>query len=133
VIFIKKIYKLLCFNIKPKPEPEPKEAYWRALELDYTRELDEYAYDFACDVSGENIEYCQEHACKNPYWAYNFALHISEANIKYCQEWACKEPELAYLFAHDIKGADLNYCLEACKGTEWYARLQVLIMEEALG
>jgi len=37
------------------------------------------------------------------------------------------------LFAHDIKGADLNYCLEACKGTEWYARLQVLIMEEALG
>ena len=108
MIFIKKIYKLLCFNIKPKPKPkpEPKEAYWRALELDYTRELDEYAYDFACDVSGENI--------------------------KYCQEWACKNPQYAYRFARDVAGADINYCLEACKETGWYAKLQVLIMEEAL-
>jgi len=39
----------------------------------------------------------------------------------------------AYHFASKISGADLNYCLEACKGTEWYAKLQVYIMEEALG
>jgi len=27
----------------------------------------------------------------------------------------------------------LHYCLEACKGTKYYTKLQVLIMEEAIG
>ena len=91
-----------------------KEAYYKAIESGYTRELEEIA-------------------CKYPRYAYKFALYIPEANIEYCQEHACKNPGYAYWFAHDIPGADINYCLKACKGTEWYAKLQVYIMEEALG
>jgi len=116
------------------------EAYWKALDLGYTRELEEiackhpkWAYYFAINVQGANIEYCQEHACKNSLYAYCFACDVPGADIEYCQEWACKDPMDAYYFARDIPGADLNYCLEACKGTEWYAKLQVHIMEEAIG
>jgi len=90
------------------------EAYYKALDLCYTRELEEIA-------------------CKNPIYAYHFARAIKGANIKYCQEWACKDPHWAYCFARHIKGADLHYCLEACKGTEYYAKIQVHIMEEAIG
>jgi len=92
---------------------KPSEAYYKAWESGYTKELEEIA-------------------CKNPLWAYYFACDVPGADIKYCQEHACKNPWYAYLFARDIPGADLNYCLEACKGTEWYAKIQVRIMEEAL-
>jgi len=92
-----------------------------------------YAYHFARYVPGADIKYCQEKACKNSKEAYWFAFDIPGANVKYCQEWACKDPENAYYFARDIPGADLNYCLEACKETEYYAKIQVLIMEEAIG
>jgi len=91
----------------------PIEAWEKALE-GYTKELEEIA-------------------CKNPYYAYWFASDIPGADIEYCQEWACKAPEWAYYFARYIQGANLNYCLEACRGTEWYAKLQVHIMEEAIG
>jgi len=92
---------------------KPIDAYYKAFDSGYTRELEEIA-------------------CKNHWYAYRFARFIPGADIEYCQEWACKDPENAYYFARDIPGADLNYCLEACKGTEYYAELQVHIMEEAL-
>jgi len=118
----------------------PKEAYWKARESGYTKELEEiacndphYAYFFAINVPEADIKYCQEHACKSPKYAYWFAYWVTGASIKYCQEHACKDPEWAYEFACGVPEADLNYCLEACKGTEWYARLQVHIMEEAIG
>jgi len=117
-----------------------EEAYIKAIESGYTRELEEiackypgYAYYFAHYVPEANIEYCQEHACKKPGYAYWFAHDIPGADIEYCQEWACKAPEWAYEFARYISEADINYCLEACKGTEYYARIQVHIMEEAIG
>ena len=92
---------------------KPKEAYYKAYESGYTRELEEIA-------------------CKDLWYAYRLVRNVPEANIEYCQEKACKEPYYAYRFACDVPGADLNYCLEACKGTEWYAQIQGLIMEEAL-
>jgi len=90
------------------------DAYYKARESGYTRELEILA-------------------CKNPLWAYYFACDVPGANIEYCQEWACKEPRWAYEFACGFPEADLNYCLEACKGTGWYAKIQVHIMEEAIG
>jgi len=93
---------------------KPIEAYKKARESGYTRKLEEIA-------------------CKEPAYACYFAYYIPRANIEYCQKWACKDPKGAYYFALYVSGADLNYCLEACKGTEWYAKIQVLIMEEALG
>jgi len=118
----------------------PEEAYYKAYDSGYTKKLEEiackdpwYAYMFAEDVTGADIEYCQEHACKDPYYAYYFARYVPGADIEYCQERACKDPEDAYWFARDIPGADLHYCLEACKETEYYAKLQVHIMEEAIG
>jgi len=118
----------------------PLEAYKKARESGYTRELEEiackepaYAYWFARDVPEADIKYCQEHACKKPGYAFLFARHVPEANIEYCQEWACKDPKYAYWFTCGVPEADLNYCLEACKGTEYYAKIQALIMEEAIG
>jgi hypothetical protein len=93
---------------------KPREAYYKALESGYTRELEEIA-------------------CKDYWYAYRFARHVSGANIEYCQEKACKNPWCAYWFAQDVPGADLNYCLEACKGTEYYTKIQAHIMEEAIG
>jgi len=90
------------------------EAYYKARESGYTRELEEIA-------------------CKYPGYAYYFACDVYGANIEYCQKWACKHPWYAYWFACDVSGANLNYCLETCKGTKWYAKIQVLIMEEAIG
>jgi len=119
---------------------KPIEAYKKARESGYTRKLEEiackepaYACYFAYYIPRANIKYCQEWACKKPWYAYEFARDISGANIEYCQEHACKNHVWAYEFARDVPRANLNYCLEACKGTEWYATLQVLIMEEALG
>jgi len=116
------------------------DAYHKARESGYTRELEEIAckdpgdaYWFALHIPGANIKYCQEHACKYPEYAYWFASDIPGADIKYCQEWACKDPEYACWFAHHVPGADLHYCLEACKGTIYYAKIQVRIMEEAIG
>jgi len=118
----------------------PLEAYNKARESGYIRELEEvackdpyYAYLFARFIPEANIEYCQEHACKSPVYAYWFAHNVPEANIEYCQEHACKDPEWAYWFARNFPGADLNYCLKACKGTIYYAKIQVHIMEEAIG
>jgi len=93
---------------------KPEDAYCKATESGYTRELEEIA-------------------CKKSLYAYCFACDVPEANIEYCQERACKDPKFAYLFARYVPGANLNYCLEACKGTEYYAQIQALIMEEALG
>jgi hypothetical protein len=93
---------------------KPGEAYYKALESGYTKELEEIA-------------------CKNPEYAYFFACYVTGANIEYCQEHACKDPVWAYWLARVVSGADLNYCLEACKETEWYAQIQGLIMEEAIG
>jgi len=119
---------------------KPIEAYYKARRSGYTRELEEiackypgYAYYFARFIPEANIEYCQEHACKSPGYAYWFAHDIPGANIKYCQEHTCKDPEWAYEFACGVPEANLNYCLEACKETEYYAELQVHIMEEAIG
>jgi len=92
----------------------PEEAYCKAYESGYTRELEEIA-------------------CNDPGWSCYFARYVPGADIKYCQEWACKAPEWAYEFARYVSGSDLNYCLEACKETEYYAKLQVHIMEEAIG
>jgi hypothetical protein len=143
----------------------PEDAYCKARESGYTRELEEIAckdpidaYDFARVIPGANIDYCQEKACRDSFYAYCFARNVAGANIEYCQEKACKDPEHAYWFAYvpganieycqkhackdprwayyfarDVSGADLNYCLEACKETEYYAKVQVLIMEEAIG
>ncbi|MFA5759089.1 MAG: hypothetical protein WC942_07030, partial [Clostridia bacterium] len=38
----------------------------------------------------------EEEACTKPEWAYWFALNIPGANIEKCQEAACKEPKYAY-------------------------------------
>jgi len=92
----------------------PIEAYKKALESGYTKELEEIA-------------------CKDPEPAYFFAYDIPRADIEYCQEWACKDPQYAFIFALYVSGSDLNYCLEACKGTKYYAKMQVHIMEEAIG
>jgi len=92
----------------------PIEAWKKARDSGYTRELEEIA-------------------CKEPAYAYYFALDVKGANIEYCQEKACKHSYWAYNFAHNVPEAGLNYCLEACKETEWYAQLQVHIMEEAIG
>jgi len=117
----------------------PHEAYYKASISGYTRELEEiackyprYAYLFARDIPGANIKYCQEHACKKPKYACWFADNIPGADIKYCQENACKDHRWAYFFALYVPGADLNYCLEACKEKKWHAKIQVLIMNEAL-
>jgi hypothetical protein len=93
---------------------KPHEAYYKALESGYTKKLEEIA-------------------CKNSYYAYCFAFNVPGANIEYCQEHACKNPNCAYWFARAIPGANLNYCLEDCKGTKCYAKMQVHIMEEAIG
>jgi len=90
------------------------DAYWKAYESGYTKELEEIA-------------------CNDPHYAYYFAINVPGANIKYCQKHACKNPKYAYWFTCGVPEADLNYCLEACKGTEWYAKIQVHIMEEAIG
>ena len=64
-----------------------------------------WAYWFARNVKGANIEKCQEVACKEPGWAYWFAQNVKGANIERCQEVACKDPYWAYTFARYIKGA----------------------------
>ena len=84
-------------------------------------------------INSSYSRYFEKIACKDYYYAYKFAIDIPGANVKYCQEHACKHPSWAYNFALHITGADLNYCLEACKGTEYYAKIQELIMEEAIG
>jgi len=90
------------------------EAYYKAYYSGYTKELEEIA-------------------CKDSREAYWFARDVKRADIEYCQEWTCKDPRWAYWFACDIPGADLDYCLKACKETVYYAKIQVLIMEEAIG
>jgi len=92
----------------------PLDAYYKARESGYTRELEILA-------------------CKDPEYAFWFARAIKVANIKYCQEWACNDPLYAYRFALYVREADLNYCLESCKGTIYYAKIQAHIMEEAIG
>ncbi|MFA5760083.1 MAG: hypothetical protein WC942_12140 [Clostridia bacterium] len=52
----------------------------------------------------------EEEACKDPKWAYWFALNISGANIEKCQEAACKDSYCAYMFARNIPGADIEKC-----------------------
>jgi len=92
----------------------PSQAYYKASSSGYTRELEILA-------------------CKDPFYSYCFACDVPGADIEYCQEWACKDPEHAYWFACHVAEADINYCLETCKGTGWYAKIKVHIMEEALG
>ena len=53
----------------------------------------EYAYGFAKDVPGANIEKCQEAACRDPLYAYLFAMNIPGADKEKCQEEACKDPK----------------------------------------
>jgi len=75
-----------------------------------------WAYLFAREIEGANIERCEEAACKDPWGAYAFAKDIPRANIGKCQEAACKDPEWAYYFAKDIPGANIEKCCEAaCK------------------
>jgi hypothetical protein len=66
----------------------------------------EYAYYFARDIPGADIEKCCEAACKEPKYAYLFAKYIPGADIGKCQEGACKNPRWAYWFFYDISGAD---------------------------
>src|SRR5690606_21746559 len=66
------------------------------------------AFLFAENVNGADIQYCQEHACKDPDNAYTFAKNIPGADIKYCQEHACKNPKNASFFAKNIPGADID-------------------------
>ena len=44
----------------------------------------------------------EDEACKDPKWAYLFALNVKGADIEKCQEVACKNPECAYKFAYHI-------------------------------
>jgi hypothetical protein len=60
----------------------------------YTRP--QWAYWFALEVPGADIEKCQEAACKDPIYAYRFARDIPGANIEKCQEIAYKNPNWAY-------------------------------------
>jgi len=60
-------------------------------------------------------------------------INTSKNMLTGFQERTCKNPLWTYFFALDIPEADLNYCLKDCKGTEYYAKMQVLIMEEAIG
>lgn len=98
-----------------------------------------FAYLFSFHISEADIYYCFE-ACKGtvwqkkiitPYDAYLKAINTSYS--RYFEKIACKDYYYAYKFAIDIPEADINYCLEACKGTEYYAKLQEHIMEEAIG
>ncbi|MFA5759097.1 MAG: hypothetical protein WC942_07070 [Clostridia bacterium] len=66
----------------------------------------QWAYWFAMDIPGANVEKCQEGACKRPYWAYMFARYIPGADIEKCQEAACKNSYYAYLFSLYITGAN---------------------------
>lgn len=91
-----------------------EEAYNEAKKSGYTKELEEIA-------------------CKNTYYACSFAEDVTGADIEYCQDRACKDPKYAYYFALYVPEADINYCLKACKGTIYYPSIQVHIMEEALG
>ncbi|MFA5759004.1 MAG: hypothetical protein WC942_06585, partial [Clostridia bacterium] len=68
----------------------------------------EYAYGFAKDVPGANIEKCQEAACQDPHYAYYFAKDIPGADIEKCQEAVCKDPFYAYLFAKNITGTNIE-------------------------
>ena len=61
----------------------------------------------------------EEEACTKPYWAYWFALNIPGANIEKCQEAACKEPCWAYCFVMYIPGADKERCRRACERTKY--------------
>jgi hypothetical protein len=80
----------------------------------------EWAYKFAKNVPGADIEKCCEAACKNPMCAYLFALDIPGANIEKCQEAACKDPKYAYWFAWDVPGANVEKCREAaCHDVFW--------------
>jgi len=75
-----------------------------------------WAYYFARDIPGANIEKCQESSCQEPEYAYYFAKFIPGADIEKCQEAACKVPYYAYLFAHYIPGANIEKCRKACEG-----------------
>lgn len=77
------------------------------------------AYWFAKDVPGADIGYCQEKACRDPYWAYLFARDVLDADIGYCQERVYKEQELHVVwtlisprrdFPLFIEEADIEYC-----------------------
>jgi hypothetical protein len=70
----------------------------------------EWAYMFARDIPGANIEKCQESACKDLEYAYMFALSISGANIEKCQEAACKDGYFAYCFAKHVPEINLDKC-----------------------
>ena len=61
----------------------------------------------------------EEEACKDPYWAYKFARDITGADIEKCQEGACKIPWWAYCFARHIPEANVEKCRKACAGTEY--------------
>jgi hypothetical protein len=83
-----------------------------------------WAYRFALEVHGANIEKCEDSACKDPCFAYLFARWIPEADIEKCQEVACQKTACndfygAYMFAKYIPGADVERCRKACEGTEY--------------
>ena len=78
-----------------------------------------WAYYFAKNIPGVDIEKCQEVACKDPVYAYMFARDIPGAYIEKCQEGACKNPWLAYRFANDIPGENIEKCRKVCKGTKY--------------
>ena len=61
-----------------------------------------WAYYFARNIPGADIEKCQEAACKDPHYAYPFAGNIPGANIEKCQEAAYKDYYWVYKFAQDI-------------------------------
>jgi len=71
------------------------------------------------NISGADIEKCQESACKNSECAYNFAKSVPGADIGKCCEGACKDPYWAYYFAKYIFGADKERSRIACKGTKY--------------
>jgi hypothetical protein len=66
-----------------------------------------WAYYFARDVPGADIEKCQEAACKSHYWAYYFAVDIPGADIGKCQELACANSKYAYYFARNVPVANI--------------------------
>ncbi|MFA5759090.1 MAG: hypothetical protein WC942_07035 [Clostridia bacterium] len=59
----------------------------------------------------------EEEVCTKPKWAYIFAKNILGANIEKCQEAACAKPHWAYKFARNVPGANIEKCKQACKGT----------------
>jgi len=48
----------------------------------------------------------QEEALTSPKWAYEFARNVTGADIEVCQGGAIKDPGWAYNFARYVKGAN---------------------------